>query len=91
MHLNIKSLSHLHRTRRDIVLPLGVPIKGIDGKEIDALPIPKGTQVHVSIRGSNRNPEIWGPDAHEWKPERWLNPLPDPVINARIPGVYSHL
>jgi len=76
---------------RDIVLPLAVPIKGTNGKEINALPIPKGTRVYVSIIGSNRNPEIWGPDAYEWKPERWLNPLPDSLINARIPGVYSHL
>ncbi|KAF8798335.1 cytochrome P450 [Phlegmacium glaucopus] len=77
--------------QRDIVLPLAVPIKGTNGKEINALPIPKGTRIHVSIIGSNRNPEMWGPDAYEWKPERWLNPLPDSLINARIPGVYSHL
>ncbi|KAF8800823.1 cytochrome P450 [Phlegmacium glaucopus] len=41
---------------RDIVLPLGVPVKGINGKEIDALPVPKGTR--VSIFGSNRNPGL---------------------------------
>jgi len=34
---------------------------------------------------------MWGPDVYEWKPERWLNPLPESVTNARIPGVYSHL
>jgi len=61
------------------------------GKEIDAIPIPKGTQVIVSITGSNRNPEWWGPDAYEWKPERWTNPLPESILNACIPGVYSHL
>ena len=82
---------HWHRPLRDVVLPLGVPIKGINGKEINALPIPKGTHVYVSIISSNRNPELWGPDAHEWKPERWLNPLPESLINAHISGVYSHL
>ena len=86
------TFSHLtNSTVRDIVLPLAVPIKGTDGKEIDAIPIPKGTKVTVSILGANRNPEFWGPDVLEWKPERWSNPIPESVINARIPGVYSHL
>ncbi|KAJ2929646.1 hypothetical protein H1R20_g7436, partial [Candolleomyces eurysporus] len=35
--------------------------------------------------------EIWGPDASEWKPERWLSPLPDRVAEARVPGIYSHM
>ena len=82
---------HSQSVAQDIVLPLAVPIKGTDGKEIHALPIPKGTRIYVSIIGCNRNPELWGPDSYEWKPERWLNPLPDSLINARIPGVYSHL
>ncbi|KAH9950796.1 hypothetical protein B0H21DRAFT_681895, partial [Amylocystis lapponica] len=27
----------------------------------------------------------------EWKPERWLSPLPSTVTEARVPGVYSNL
>lgn len=79
------------RARQDIVLPLATPIKGLDGKEMTEIPIPKGTNIHISIINSNRNPELWGPDADQWKPERWLDPLPDTLVNARIPGVYSHL
>lgn len=30
-------------------------------------------------------------DALEWKPERCLSPLPDALLEAHIPGVYSHL
>ncbi|KAF8150006.1 cytochrome P450 [Crassisporium funariophilum] len=77
--------------RQDIVLPLATPIRGIDGKDIMEIPISKGTEVMVSITASNRNPEYWGPDSYEWKPERWLNPLPQALVDARIPGVYSHL
>jgi cytochrome P450 len=53
--------------------------------------IPNNTNVMISIYAANRNPEIWGPDSYDWKPERWLNPLPEAVTGARIPGVYSNL
>jgi len=53
--------------------------------------VPKNTNVVVSIMNSNQDPEIWGDDALQWKPERWLSPLPQNVIDAEIPGVYSHL
>ncbi|OJA13946.1 hypothetical protein AZE42_01348 [Rhizopogon vesiculosus] len=78
-------------TRDDIILPFSRPIKGNDGKDIHEVLVPKNTEVVVSILSSNRNPEIWGEDALQWKPERWLSPLPRSVMNAQIPGVYSHL
>ncbi|CAA7266052.1 unnamed protein product [Cyclocybe aegerita] len=85
-------ISNLFRTAvSDIVLPLSEPIKGLNGEEINEIPVPKNTSICVSILASNRNPKLWGPDSYEWKPERWLNPLPQPLIDAHIPGVYSHL
>lgn len=84
-------VTELHSARRDVVLPLAKPIKGINGDQIGEVPVPKGTNVTVSILASNRNPDLWGPDAHEWKPERWLNPLPETLISAHMPGIYSHL
>ncbi len=53
--------------------------------------VPKDTQIFVSINSSNKNLAIWGPDAAEWKPERWLRPLPETVLDAKMPGVYSNL
>ena len=47
--------------------------------------------VWVNVLGLNRDKEIWGPDADEWKPERWLQPLPRSVEDAHIPGIYSNL
>jgi len=73
------------------ILPLGTPIKCLDGRELSEIPIPKGTDFSISILGCNHDPKTWGPDAAEWKPERWLQPLPDSVTAARIPGVYSNL
>ncbi|KAF8955779.1 cytochrome P450 [Flammula alnicola] len=76
---------------QDIVLPLSNSIKGVDGQEIHEIFIRKSTNVIVGIMASNRNPELWGPDALEWKPERWLESLPDTLIRAHLPGIYSHL
>ena len=53
--------------------------------------VPNGTTILISILNSNRDPAVWGPDACEWKPERWLSPLPDTVIDAPTPGAYSNL
>lgn len=67
------------------------PIRLRDGTLSAAVPIPKGTTVVTNIKKFNADPALWGPDAEEWKPERWLEPLPREVEEARVPGVYSHL
>ncbi|CAA7266959.1 unnamed protein product [Cyclocybe aegerita] len=81
----------MRNARQDAILPLSAPIKGIDGTDFHEIHVPKGTDVFVSVISSNRNPQVWGPDAYEWNPERWLQPLPESVLNARIPGVLPHL
>jgi cytochrome P450 len=73
------------------VLPLAHAYTDIHGKEHRELFVPSGTTVYVNIVGVNRDTEIWGSDAHEWKPERWLAPLPNSVAEARIPGVYANM
>ncbi|XP_060801288.1 cytochrome P450 4d2 [Amyelois transitella] len=44
----------------DFVLPSGVEV-------------PKGTNFLISIYALNRNPKYWGPDADEFRPERFLD------------------
>ena len=73
-----------------MVLPLSQPVDGIDGTTLNEIVVPKDTLIFVSIRSCNRNKAIWGEDALEWKPERWLSPLPDSVTSAHIPGVYTN-
>lgn len=79
------------RAKKDGVLPFATPVKTTDGQFITELFIPKGTSILISMRHCNTNPEIWGPDAAEWKPERWLQPLPETVAKARVPGVYANM
>ncbi|KAI0737371.1 hypothetical protein C8Q80DRAFT_318504 [Daedaleopsis nitida] len=55
------------------------------------IPIPQGTFFWTNLRACNTNKALWGEDAFEWKPERWLKPLPQALEDAHIPGIYSHL
>jgi len=77
--------------REDVVVPLAHPVTTVDGSQLHELLIPKDTSVFVNVRGANRDTVIWGPDAAQWRPERWLGPLPQSVVDAHVPGVYSNL
>ncbi|KAG6900223.1 hypothetical protein C0993_001292 [Termitomyces sp. T159_Od127] len=77
--------------RQEIVLPLSTPIKGLDGREMESILVPKNTKIFISILNANRDPLLWGPDSLQWKPERWLSPLPEALHEAHLPGIYSHL
>ncbi|KAI0314380.1 cytochrome P450 [Amylostereum chailletii] len=74
--------------RREYVLPLEFPVTGVDGSIIHELVVPKGVEFVVDILGVNRDPTIWGPDAAEWKPERWLSPSTE--VKVQVPGVYAN-
>lgn len=56
--------------------------------DIRELYLKKGTYVTVGIGLANRDPAVWGDDAEDWKPERWLNG-PEEITKERLPGVYS--
>ncbi|TEB18987.1 cytochrome P450 [Coprinellus micaceus] len=79
------------QARKDAVVPLATPITTTEGREINELFVPKDTLLFIALGNCNRDPLIWGPEATEWKPERWLSPQPESVTQARIPGVYSNL
>ena len=71
--------------------PSGVPTPTITMKSANERPDEIDIPVVVDVPGCNSDPLLWGPDADKWRPERWLEPLPREVEDARIPGVYSHL
>ncbi|KAI0056668.1 cytochrome P450 [Artomyces pyxidatus] len=75
---------------KDVSIPLSQPIQTTAGP-ISSLFIPRDTSIWIGIRFLNCDPNIWGPDASEWKPERWLSPHPQSVSDARIPGIYSNM
>lgn len=78
---------------KDTVVPLQFPITDVKtGKEINELVIYKGTPVYIGIVASNRSTALWGPDASEFKPERWMDKLAHETTIDRIktPGIFSN-
>ncbi|KAM5542773.1 hypothetical protein V8D89_003734 [Ganoderma adspersum] len=79
------------QAKKDTVLPLSQPVRGVDGTMMTEIPVAKGTVVISNIPACNKNKSVWGEDALEWKPKRWLQPLPQSVEEAHVPGIYANL
>ncbi|KAJ7186135.1 cytochrome P450 [Mycena filopes] len=73
---------------RDEVLPLSKPIVTKSGKVLMELPVPKHTILVVSNAGYNRNTDVFGEDAHVFRPGRWLDDTVDWTVRL---GVYGNL
>ncbi|KAH9848269.1 cytochrome P450 [Lenzites betulinus] len=91
MRVYVPTPLRVRQAQADAVLPLSRPITGKDGSQIDSVAVPKGTLVFVAVQAININPDIWGPDGREWRPERWLEPLPETVAAAKIPGAQANI
>ncbi|KAI0738093.1 cytochrome P450 [Daedaleopsis nitida] len=76
---------------KELVLPLSEPVRGRNGALMHEIIVPRGVVVHAHLQASNSNKALWGEDVDEWKPERWLKPLPAVLEEARLPGVYANL
>ncbi|KAF8517110.1 cytochrome P450 [Gautieria morchelliformis] len=57
---------------RDDVIPLAIPQKTRAGEAITSIPVSRGQRIAISISGYNRLKSVWGDDADQWRPERFL-------------------
>jgi cytochrome P450 len=79
---------------KDDVIPLARPYVDRDGVVQESIKIKQGDNLYVPIILVNRLTELWGPDANEWKPERWMHGsqhagVPEAVKG--IPGVWGNM
>lgn len=54
-------------------------------------PIPKGTVINLAAEVTNRDPNFWGPDAEEFKVERWLTSNGTANNNGGASSNYAYL
>lgn len=83
-HDSIKNLKYLNAVIYEILRLFPASIGGIlrqttKDTVIDGYLIPKDTSVSASIWSVHKSKEIWGPDADDFVPERWLNPENLPI------------
>ncbi|KAH9042654.1 cytochrome P450 [Lactarius pseudohatsudake] len=85
-------VTQLHRVPcKDSYIPLARPVMGIDGETIDHIYIRAGTTVIVGVAAVNRDPAIWGADADQWVPERWLGTLAGDCRRCLSPrSIHAH-
>ncbi|KAF7328352.1 Cytochrome P450 [Mycena venus] len=73
----------------DCILPLSQPIPTATGSQMFEIPIKKGQCLYVAIAAHNRLSSIWGPDAGEFRPSRWLekDPRRGPALGPHPTGL----
>jgi len=74
----------------DDVIPLSKPIKGVDGTVMTSIRVKAGQVFHIPFLAMQTNAQVWGKDANEFKPERWITPgaIPPP---SELPHGWSNL
>ena len=89
------AIKTFHSTTKATILPLHFPVRSRSGALTSAVALPRGTHAIISILAANRHRGMWGADANEWRPERWLSSptasVPGVKDDIRYPGVYSNM
>jgi hypothetical protein len=73
---------------KDDIVPLSQPVIAAGGKIINHLQIGKGMRVAVPMIAVNLSSALWGDDAFQFRPERWLEGVPS---RAQEVTGYRHL
>ncbi|KAF8823953.1 hypothetical protein HHX47_DHR9000464 [Lentinula edodes] len=76
---------------KDDILPLGVPFTDKNGEVHNDIRVRKGDLFNIPVLAVNRSKALWGEDARDFKPERWLTPGGVPSNVASIPGVWGNM
>ncbi|KAJ7742960.1 cytochrome P450 [Mycena maculata] len=75
-------------TVEDVVVPFTESITTSNGESTSQVPIRKGTLISLGIASFQRLEPLWGADADEFKPSRWLEGNP---YRGEVLGPYANL
>ncbi|KAF8521878.1 cytochrome P450 [Hysterangium stoloniferum] len=81
----------LREAVNDEILPLIEPLRTTSGELVDNVHISRGTSVVIPIHIMNKAKSIWGDNAHEFEPSRWLSSEIGIPGKARDIHGYSHM
>ncbi|KAG1885876.1 cytochrome P450 [Suillus fuscotomentosus] len=85
LHPSVPEITRL--AAADDVIPLSEPVRMASGNMTNSISVAKGTLITISIGAINRSSTIWGPDAKEFKPDRWLT---EDGISGKAKEVQGH-
>ncbi|KAJ3881037.1 cytochrome P450 [Lentinula edodes] len=68
----------------DDAIPLEFPITTVSGDQISQIPVNKGQRVALCLGMYNRLPQVWGHDADQWNPGRFMNPTKKRTLGAGL-------
>ncbi|KAF8588472.1 cytochrome P450 [Ramaria rubella] len=68
LHPPIPELTHV--SAKDAIVPLSKPLPGTTDMH---MMIPRGTIINIPVNLLQNDTDVWGPDAAEFRPERWLH------------------
>ncbi|KAG9098413.1 hypothetical protein FS749_003865 [Ceratobasidium sp. UAMH 11750] len=80
--------STVREAAQSVHIPVSKSFKDRYGVERTHITLQKGDSIFIPVQSMNRNKDIWGEDAREFRPERWDN-LPE--LAKDMPGVWGHL
>ncbi|PVG01510.1 cytochrome P450 [Serendipita vermifera] len=80
-------LGTVRAATEDDVIPLETEFIDRHGKTRNSINVRKGDSIFISIVVVNKSRSIWGEDAKEFNPDRWLSP---PKATYSIPGVWGN-
>ncbi|KIY63861.1 cytochrome P450 [Cylindrobasidium torrendii FP15055 ss-10] len=88
---NLRLYTTVHTMTRQVVaneiIPVAYPVTLEDGSKTSTIPVKKGDRLLLSLQTYNRLPSVWGEDAAEWNPNRFLDGRP---IDSNI-GLFGNV
>ena len=87
--------SIFRKCTRETIIPLSRPLALRNGSHTKVLHIPAGTTMTLSLTALNRSPELYGDDADQFRPGRWLEhpsaALETTRAYAAVPGLSTFI